>query len=75
MGVKWKESITFTNSVLMLNEINFYKFKNGINYLKEGFCLFVWCAHGIQKFPGQGLNLNYIMDNAKSLTARLPGNP
>ena len=27
-------------------------------------------AHGMWKFPGQGLNLNHSSDNAESLTAR-----
>ena len=31
-------------------------------------------SHGMQKFPGQGLNLSFSSDNVKSLTARPPGN-
>ena len=32
-------------------------------------------AHGMQKFPGQGLNLRLSSsDEAESLTARIPGN-
>ena len=32
-----------------------------------------YCAHGMQKFLGQGLNLYHSSDNAESLTSRPPG--
>ena len=32
------------------------------------------CIHGMQKFSGQGLNPSHSSDNARSSTARPPGN-
>ena len=32
------------------------------------------CAHGMQKFPGQGSDLHHSSDNAGSLTTKPPGN-
>ena len=34
---------------------------------------FFGCAHGMWKFPGQGLNQSHSSDNTESLTTRLPG--
>ena len=44
------------------------------------FFFFCGCTHGMQKFPGQGLNpihssdFSCCSDNARSLTTRPPGN-
>ena len=39
------------------------------------FIIFIFgCTHSMWKFPGQGLNPNYSNANARSLTARPPGN-
>ena len=35
---------------------------------------FFGCTHSMRKFPDQGSNLCHRSDNAKSLTARPPGN-
>lgn len=44
--------------------------------ISEPKCLFFFFGHvlSMRKFPGQGLMLSHSYDNAKSLTARLPGN-
>lgn len=36
--------------------------------------IFFWRAHGMWEFLGQERNLSHSIDNAKSLTIRLPGN-
>ena len=72
------QSILPYKIITILISISLGRFHQSLNFLDsvQTFVsvFFFGCAHGIQKFLGQGSNLSHSSDDAKSLTTRTPGN-